>query len=68
MSLGLRIGRLQNEPYFGKPGGGPGFRSNVRIYPHSGLGTAWLANETGVSEAQMDGLSNALDCHWQGKS
>jgi len=64
MSLGWRIGHTQKEPYYGKPGGGPGFRSNVRLYPRLGLGVAWLANETGVSETQMNSLSDAIDRHW----
>lgn len=66
MSLGWRLGRLENERYYGKPGGGPGFRSNVRLYPRLGIGVAWLANETGASAAQMDSLSDALDRHWVG--
>jgi hypothetical protein len=64
MSLGWRIGRIEDEPYYGKPGGGPGFRSNVRIYPRVGLGVAWLANETGISESQMNSVSDAIDHHW----
>jgi D-alanyl-D-alanine carboxypeptidase len=64
MTLGWRIGHLENEPYYGKPGGGPGFRSNLRVYPRLGLGIAWLANETGVSESQMNSLSDTIDRDW----
>jgi len=64
MTLGWRTGRLNNVAYYGKPGGGPGFRSNVRLYPTKGIGIAWLANETGVSERDIDRLSDSLDAHW----
>jgi CubicO group peptidase (beta-lactamase class C family) len=66
MTLGWRTGRLDNEPYYGKPGGGPGFRSNVRLYPGKGIGVAWLANETGVSEREMNQISDSIDRHWLG--
>ena len=59
--FGWRTSSLENERYYGKPGGGPGFRSNVRLYPRLGLGVAWLANETGINEKQMNSLSDAID-------
>jgi CubicO group peptidase (beta-lactamase class C family) len=64
MTLGFRTGRLGNDTYYGKPGGGPGFRSNVRIYPNRGIGIAWLANETGASENEMNAISDLVDRHW----
>jgi CubicO group peptidase (beta-lactamase class C family) len=64
MTLGWRIGRLENETYYGKPGGGPGFRSNVRIYPRLRLGVSWLANETGINARQADSISDSVDRHW----
>ena len=64
MTLGFRTGRLGNDMYYGKPGGGPGFRSNVRIYPHRGIAVAWLANETGISENEMNSISDLVDRHW----
>jgi CubicO group peptidase (beta-lactamase class C family) len=64
MTLGFRIARLGNDMYYGKPGGGPGFRSNVRIYPHRGIAVAWLANETGASENEMNSISDLVDRHW----
>jgi D-alanyl-D-alanine carboxypeptidase len=64
MSVGWRLGRLEDETYLGKPGGGPGFRSNVRLYPKSGLAVAWLANETGVSETHANIVSDLVDRHW----
>ncbi len=64
MTLGWRTGNLHGEPYFGKPGGGPGFQSNVRLYPGKGIGTAWMANETGINERKINAISDALDAHW----
>jgi len=64
MTLGWRIGSLRGEPYFGKPGGGPGFQSNVRIYPKRGIGTAWMANETGVDERKINAITDAFDSLW----
>ena len=64
MTLGFRTGRLGNDMYYGKPGGGPGFRSNVRIYPLRKIAVAWMANETGVSENEMNSISDLLDRHW----
>jgi len=64
MTLGWRTGRLNNVAFYGKPGGGPGFCSNVRLYPAKGIGIAWLANETGVSEREINHLSDSLDMHW----
>jgi hypothetical protein len=64
MSLGWRIGSFHGQPYFGKPGGGPGFQSNVRIYPRKGIGTAWMANETGVNERNINAITDVFDSHW----
>jgi CubicO group peptidase (beta-lactamase class C family) len=64
MTLGWRTGRLENVVYYGKPGGGPGFRSNVRLYPANGIGVAWLINETGVSEREINQLSDSVDRYW----
>lgn len=64
MTLGWRTGSLKNVVYYGKPGGGPGFRSNVRLYPAKGIGVVWLVNETGVSEREINRFSDSLDVHW----
>jgi D-alanyl-D-alanine carboxypeptidase len=64
MTLGWRTGRLNNVVYYGKPGAGPGFRSNVRLYSGKGIGIAWLINETGVSERDINRLSDSLDVYW----
>ena len=61
MTLGWRMGRVSEVLYYGKPGGGPGFRSNVRVYPERGIATAWLINETGVSERSITKFTDVLD-------
>lgn len=60
-TLGWHRGRVGDVPYYGKPGGGPGFHSNLRIYPSAGLATVWLANETAVSEAPINRFGDWLD-------
>jgi hypothetical protein len=60
-TLGWHRGRVADTFYYGKPGGGPGFRSNLRIYPDRGIATAWLMNETGINEKPCIDLSDILD-------
>jgi len=63
-TLGWHRGELNGIEYFGKPGGGPGFQSNMRLYPSRNIGTIWLANETGVSEGPIHKLTDQLDRHF----
>ena len=63
-TLGWHRGQLAGTPYFGKPGGGPGFQSNLRVYPLRGLATVWLANQTSISEGPINRLTDALDRHF----
>jgi CubicO group peptidase (beta-lactamase class C family) len=63
-TLGWHRGQVADLPYYGKPGGGPGFRSNLRIYPDRSIATVWLMNETGISEGPCNQLSDTLDCHF----
>ena len=63
-TLGWHRGKVGENPFFGKPGGGPGFQSNIRIYPDKGLASAWLANEMAVTEGAIDAVSDALDEHF----
>lgn len=63
-TLGWHRGRLAETPYYGKPGGGPGFRSNIRVYPEKRLATAWFINETGVSEGSINNFTDTLDRHF----
>jgi D-alanyl-D-alanine carboxypeptidase len=63
-TLGWHRGQLEGVPYFGKPGGGPGFHSNVRIYPERGIATAWFLNHLGVNETKIARFGDAADRHW----
>jgi D-alanyl-D-alanine carboxypeptidase len=65
-TLGWHKGRLANVPYYGKPGGGPGFQSNIRIYPDRAIATVWLINETGVSESTINTFTDRLDRQFLG--
>ncbi len=64
VALGWRNGQLAGVAYFGKPGGGPGFCGNVRVYPSAGIATAWFANHMEVSEREIDKLADAIDSAW----
>lgn len=59
--FGLKVGRLNGQPYLGKPGGGPGFASNFRIYPACAAVSVWLANALCFSERRIERLSDRLD-------
>jgi D-alanyl-D-alanine carboxypeptidase len=61
--LGFQRGEFHNHTFFEKPGGGPGFCSNVRIYPGLDLGTVFLSNRMRVSESEIRSLSDELDGH-----
>ena len=60
-TLGWHRGDLDGSAYYGKPGGGPGFQSNMRLYPGKGIGTMWLANEIAASEGRIHALTDQLD-------
>jgi hypothetical protein len=60
-TLGWHRGKSSGVEYYGKPGGGPGFQSNMRVYPSKGIATVWLVNETGVSEGPIHKLTDNLD-------
>jgi D-alanyl-D-alanine carboxypeptidase len=63
-TLGWHRGELSGNEYYGKPGGGPGFQSNIRVYPKKAIATVWLANETGASEGPIHALTDSLDRHF----
>jgi len=63
-ALGWRAGALAGTSYLGKPGGGPGFCGNVRLYPCLGIATAWFANRMLVSETKIIALADAVDEGW----
>jgi CubicO group peptidase (beta-lactamase class C family) len=60
-TLGWHIGALDTEPYFSKPGGGPGFSSNLRIYPRRQLATVLLSNRMRASEAAIQRFTDVVD-------
>jgi D-alanyl-D-alanine carboxypeptidase len=60
-TLGWHRGQVDGHEYFGKCGGGPGYSSNIRIYPKEGIGTVYLSNKTEVSEGPINDLSDKLD-------
>ncbi len=63
-TLGWHHDRISSVRYYGKPGGGPGFRSNVRVYPDHALASIWFINETGTSEGPINRFTDALDRHF----
>ncbi len=63
-TLGWHRGQLATVRYYGKPGGGPGFRSNIRVYPERGLATVWFINETGTNEGPINHFTDVLDRHF----
>ena len=58
---GWSTGELSGVQYFGKPGGGRGSNSNIRIYPDKGLATVFLANKVEISESPINKFSDSLD-------
>jgi D-alanyl-D-alanine carboxypeptidase len=61
VTLGWNTGKLAGVGYFGKPGGGPGFQSSVRIYPDRKLATIYLMNCISVSEKHINSQADAFD-------
>lgn len=59
--IGFNRGENDNHTYFTKVGGGPGFSSNIRIYPNAGIATVYLCNKTEVSEGPVNSFLDKLD-------
>jgi D-alanyl-D-alanine carboxypeptidase len=59
--FGLKVGRLKGKLHLGKPGGGPGFAANLRLYPETGLVSVWMANALCFSEREIEARSDRLD-------
>jgi len=53
MTLGWHIGQLNNLTYYYKEGGGAGFRSEMRIYPESGLASVLMTNRTSFNSNKI---------------
>ena len=62
-TFGFHTGELDGVPYISKPGGGPGFNSNLRIYPSRKLATVYLSNQMRATEASIQRFSDNLDRH-----
>jgi len=60
-TLGWHRGQLSDTRYYGKPGGGPGFQSNIRVYPERRIATAWFINATGASERAINKFTDSVD-------
>ena len=58
---GWHRGNLNGITYYGKPGGGPGYSSNIRVYPEQRIATVFLSNQTRVSEGPIHAFSDTLD-------
>lgn len=67
-TLGWSEGALEGARWVGKPGGGPGFFSNVRIYPDQKRATILLVNCTEVRESRINQLSDKLDSRFLNES
>jgi hypothetical protein len=64
MTLGWHTGVLGGHGYYYKSGGGPGYSSNIRIYPEKGMASVWLNNKMGVTESPIQELSDAIDSYF----
>ncbi len=64
MTLGWHIGVIDGNEYYFKSGGGPGYSSNIRVYPQKGLASVWLSNRMATSESPIQKLSNAIDSYF----
>ena len=60
-TLGWSTGKLFDSKYYGKPGGGRGSHSNIRIYPGKGIATVFLVNKIEISESPINKFSDSLD-------
>jgi len=65
-ALGWRAGTVAGAAFLGKPGGGPGFSGEVRLYPDRGVATAWFANRMAISEAKIVAITDGIDACWFG--
>lgn len=60
-TLGWQRGRLGDAIWFGKPGGGPGYQSNLRIYPAAGFVTVCLINQAALTQEAVNRFTDGLD-------
>jgi CubicO group peptidase (beta-lactamase class C family) len=60
-AFGLRVGTFRGHRFLSKPGGGPGFSANLRIYPDIGVVSVWMRNALSFSERGIERVSDDLD-------
>jgi len=61
MTLGWHIGELNDKKYYFKEGGGAGFHSEMRVYPHMDLATVLMVNRTSFNtRKQLSRLDSAV--------
>lgn len=53
VTLGWHIGNLNGVRYYFKEGGGAGFRSEMRIYPHNGVASVLMSNKTSLNSRKI---------------
>jgi len=53
MTLGWHMDKLNGAGYYYKEGGGPGFHSEMRIYPESGLASVLMTNRTSFNSRKI---------------
>lgn len=61
MTLGWHLSNLHNEQFYYKEGGGAGFRSEMRLYPQSGIASIIITNKTSFDSTDT---LNDLDIHF----
>lgn len=54
-------GKLEGINYITRPGGGPGFHSNIRIYPGKRLATILMVNKTLADAKLINLFTNEID-------
>jgi hypothetical protein len=53
--------QLGGIKYITRPGGGPGFHSNIRVYPQKKLATALFVNKTNIHAKLINQFTDQID-------
>jgi D-alanyl-D-alanine carboxypeptidase len=56
MTLGWHLGQINRVRYFYKEGGGGGFRSEMRVYPETGMASVLMVNATSFNVRRALGV------------
>jgi CubicO group peptidase (beta-lactamase class C family) len=59
--LGWFVGELNGKPYLEHAGGGPGFATEMMLFPGSNLGLVILANGTDLDRTRLSNLLSGID-------